>query len=176
MRHALLFILFAQLASAQGVPNVPQTPGELLSGPNAPQQGRTAVLAYHNGILFTVPEVPSSEAGSDYLIRTWSIADPRNPVQLGTHGQTPHGFSAHGYLKSGDRLILATWQDYVYRPTGPTTFVRERFQDVWPDMFPGGDRGALFKPWGVTVLSQYQASTDPVVLYRGAQTLATWNH
>ena len=38
-----------------GFPNVAQTPGAILSGLNAPEQGRTAVLAYHNGILYTVP-------------------------------------------------------------------------------------------------------------------------
>ena len=31
---------------AQGFPNVSQTPGALLSGLNAPQQGRTAIIAY----------------------------------------------------------------------------------------------------------------------------------
>ena len=46
----------AELVIAPGFPNEPQTPGAILSGLNAPQQGRTSVLAYHNGVLFTVPE------------------------------------------------------------------------------------------------------------------------
>jgi len=49
-------LLAAGVSSSQGFPNVPQTPGTLLSGLNAPQQGRTAIIAYHNGILFTLPE------------------------------------------------------------------------------------------------------------------------
>src|SRR5262249_19163560 len=61
---------------AVGFPNVPQTPGALLSGLNAPQQGRTAIIAYQDGILFTVPEVPSSQPGADFQVRSWDIRDP----------------------------------------------------------------------------------------------------
>jgi hypothetical protein len=67
-----------------GFPNVLRTPGELLSGLNAPQQGRTAVVAYHNGVLFTVPEAPASQPGSDLQVRTWSLADPADPEELAT--------------------------------------------------------------------------------------------
>ena len=77
----LTLTLAATRALGQGFPNVPQTPGTLLSGLNAPQQGRTAIIAYHNGILFTVPEVPSSQPGADFQVRTWNIANPAAPVQ-----------------------------------------------------------------------------------------------
>lgn len=37
---------------------------------NEPNQGRTAILAYHKGLLFTVPELPASQPGSDFEVRT----------------------------------------------------------------------------------------------------------
>ena len=89
-----------------GFPNVPQTPGTVLSGLNAPEQGRTAIIAYHNGILFTVPEIPSSEPGSDYQVRAWDLSDPTAPAVLDVYGTTPMPINAHGYLKSGDYLVL----------------------------------------------------------------------
>ncbi|HYD47459.1 MAG TPA: hypothetical protein VEB21_03895, partial [Terriglobales bacterium] len=85
-----------------GFPNVTQVPGAILSGLNAPQQGRTAVLAYHNGILFTVPEVPASQPGADFEVRTWDIRNPRQPVQLATWGRTRMPINAHGFFYSGD--------------------------------------------------------------------------
>ena len=116
--------LAAQPPVVPGFPNVPQTAGALLSGLNAPQQGRTAILAYHNGILFTVPEVPASAPNSDFLVRTWSLADPAAPVVLGTHGVTPMPINAHGYLSSGDYLVLAVPSDAPdARVVGPAPFI-----------------------------------------------------
>ena len=78
--------LAAQPPVVPGFPNVPQTAGRAaLSGLNAPQQGRTAIIAYHNGVLFTVPEVPASQPGSDFQVRTWNITEPgRVRSQLAT--------------------------------------------------------------------------------------------
>ena len=83
-------------AGGAGFPNVPQTPGTLLAGLIAPNQGRTAILAFHNGILFSVPEAPSSEPGSDLQVRSWDLADPLHPAQLATWGITPMPINAHG--------------------------------------------------------------------------------
>jgi len=73
-------LISAPLAAA-GFPNVPQTPGTLLAGLLAPNQGRTAILAYHNGILFSVPEVPSSEPGAR--------PSRRQPAKSGTRMSAP---------------------------------------------------------------------------------------
>ena len=78
----------ATSSHGQGFPNVPQTPGAILSGLNAPQQGRTAILAYHNGLLYTVPEEPSSQPGADFQVRTWDLSDPSNPVIMENLGTT----------------------------------------------------------------------------------------
>ena len=95
-------------AVTPGFPNLAQVPGAVLSGLNAPGQGRTAIIAYHNGVLFTVPEVPSSQPGADFLVRTWDISDPTEPLQLATWGVTPMPINAHGYMKSGEYLILGS--------------------------------------------------------------------
>ncbi|MEM7396111.1 MAG: hypothetical protein AAF492_27570 [Verrucomicrobiota bacterium] len=100
---SLLFLFLPVHSYAAGFPNVPQTPGALLSGLNAPEQGRTAILCFHNGILFTIPEIPSSQPGADFQVRTWNIANPTNPVVIAQHGMTPEPISAHGYFKSGER-------------------------------------------------------------------------
>ena len=91
-----------------GFPNVAQTAGAVLSGLNAPQQGRTAIIAYHNGVLFTVPEVPSSQPGADFQVRTWDITNPRAPVERQQWGVTPMPINAHGYFHSGEYLILGS--------------------------------------------------------------------
>ena len=99
----LLGSLLVTNALAQGVPNVFLTPGELISGPNAPEAGRTAVIAFHGDMLITFPEAPGSPPG-DYLVRAWDISSPANPQVTQVLGYTQHGYMAHGFIKSGERL------------------------------------------------------------------------
>ena len=173
----LLPVLVTSAALAAGFPNVPQTPGTLLSGLNAPQQGRTAILAFHNGLLFTVPEVPSSQPGADFLVRTWDIADPTAPVELETLGITPMPINAHGYFKSGPYLILGpNWP-----PESPWSFLAGAYGTVERTAFPGlqgaGVRGNLFQPWfvGDTYWSYGEVSGDATIARDGV-TLGTWDH
>jgi hypothetical protein len=156
---------------------VPQTPGAILSGLNAPQQGRTAILAYHNGLLFTVPELPASEPGSDFQVRTWDISDPTDPVELATLGISPMPINAHGYFKSGDYLVIGpNWP-----PQAPWSFRAAAFGTVTRTDFPGlsgaGVRGNLFQPWfvGDTWWSYGEVGGDAVIELRG-QELARWDH
>lgn len=165
-------------AIAQGFPNVAQTPGTLLSGLNAPQQGRTAIIAYHNGLLFTVPEQPSSQPGSDFQVRTWDLSDPTNPVQLATLGITPQPINAHGYFKSGDYLVLGSnWPPeapWSFRAT-PTFGVVQRTE--FPNHQGAGVRGNLFQPWfvGETYWS-YGEVAGNATIERDFQVLAEWDH
>ena len=165
------------LASQPGFPNEWQTAGEVLSGLNAPEQGRTAIIAYHNGVLFTVPEIPSSQPGSDYLVRTWDLADPRQPIELATWGITPMPINAHGYFKSGDYLVLGSnWppeEPWSFLATDPLTVERTTF----PDLLCAGVRGCLFQPWfvGDTWWSYNTIEGDAYIELDG-QRLATWDH
>ena len=160
-----------------GFPNVQQTAGAILSGLNAPQQGRTTVIAYHNGVLFTVPEVPGSQPGSDVQVRSWSIADPRHPVELRQWGTTPMPINAHGYFHSGDYLILGSnWppgSEWSFRATGPLTVQRTAF----PELTCAGARGCLFGPWYIsgTYWSYGEVSGD-TELYLDWNLLARWDH
>jgi YVTN family beta-propeller protein len=160
-----------------GFPNVAQIPGEILSGLNAPQQGRTAIIAYHNGVLFTVPEVPASQPGADFRVRSWNISNPSNPVQIADWGVTPMPINAHGYLHSGDYLVLgANWPpggEWSFRATAPLTVQRAAF----PDLDCAGVRGCLFQPWfvGDTFWSYNAVGGDAWISLRWNE-LARWDH
>ncbi len=158
-------------------PNVAQVPGTVLSGLNAPQQGRTAIIAYHNGVLFTVPEVPASQGGSDFQVRTWDLADPAAPVQLATWGVTPMPVNAHGYLSSGDYLVLgANWP-----PEAPWSFQAAGNFGVtrtsYPDLLCAGVRGCLFAPWFVgDTWWSYGEIEGNATLSRNWVEFASWDH
>lgn len=171
-------------ASAQppvGFPNVPQTAGQVLSGLNAPQQGRTALLAYHNGLLFTVPEVPSSQPGADFLVRTWDMRDPTAPVEIHDFGVTPMPINAHGYFKGGDYLVLgsnwppeAPWSFQASLGPNPADWVT---RTTFPGLLCAGVRGCLFQPWfvGDTYWSYGEIEGDAFISFDGSQ-LASWDH
>ena len=169
---------FPRKGTIGGFPNAPQTPGMVLSGLNAPDQGRTAIIAYHNGLLFTVPEQPASAPGSDFLVRIWDISDPVNPVVVDDQlGITQHPINAHGYLKSGDYLTIGpNWPPeapWSFRADGPASVAREEN----PDLLCAGVRGCLFQPWfvGDTFWSYNEVSGDASIALHG-NTLATWDH
>lgn len=179
---ALLVLLAAQGALAQippviaGFPNVAQTPGTVLSGLNAPSQGRTAIIAYHEGVLFTVPEVPASQPGADFQVRTWDIRDPRNPIELRQWGVTPMPVNAHGYFHSGPYLILGSnW------PPGSEWSFRSQNgaiqRTAFPDLMCAGTRGCLFGPWYVndTYWSYGEISGDAEI-YLDWQLRGRWDH
>ncbi len=174
---AILCLTLASIAAAQGFPNVAQTPGAILSGLNAPQQGRLAIIAYHNGLLFTVPEQPSSQPGSDFQVRTWDISDPTNPAILDSLGITPQPINAHGYFKSGDYLVIGpNWPPeapWSFRANGAGTVERTEF----PGLMGPGVRGQLFQPWyvGDTYWSYNEVSGNAFIEFEGNR-LSEWDH
>lgn len=193
---ALTFVvLAARITAGQefpsvpvGFPNVPQVPGTLLSGLNAPEQGRTAVIAYHGGVLFTIPEIPSSQPGADWQVRTWDISDPSSPVELAQWGTTPHPISAHGYTKVDRHLVAGPnwppggeWTFRVADANDPTSVVRE--SSLGGEC--AGGRGCLFQPWyvGDTYWSYNEVGGDAHILRLTDQCswgcvtpLAEWDH
>jgi hypothetical protein len=183
-------------ALSQGFPNNQYAPGQvgmLLSGPHAPRQGRTAILAWHNGLLYTVPEVPSSfttqALPADYQVRSWNLANPANPQVVETLGLTRQPVSAHGYLYAGNQLIIGDNQ-----PTPETSWAftatnvyGQNTRGMWADQ-PGGsdggigDRGRLYHPFHATMWWSYNPVSGNAVLSRlgggnnSNQPLATWDH
>jgi hypothetical protein len=175
--NAALFIVpvaaSTALAQGPGFPNVQQVPGTLLSGPNLRSMGRTAVIAFHQGVLFTIPEIPSSAPDSDFLVRTWDISNPRSPVVLDTWGTTPHGFQAHGYLKSGQYLIVDAAGDNTYRSIGPGRFEKI---DYPGGLSARGGRSAVMQPWTSTSWWTYKEVSGNAILAKGGTQLASWDH
>jgi DNA-binding beta-propeller fold protein YncE len=148
-----------------GFANVARSEGELLAGPFATQDGRMAILAWHNGVLFSVPEMPSSQPGSNFQARMWNLSDPTDPrliVQTapadaaGSIGITPQPVNAHGYLHLGQNMQTGTPGHYLvlgsdFPPQAPWSF---RAQSGVPGVLRqasgnlgAGVRGDLFQPW-----------------------------
>ena len=178
---ASLALLLVPGAVAQPVvprfPNVPQTPGAILSGLNAPNQGRTAIIAYHNGVLFTVPEIPASQPGSDGQVRTWDLTDPSHPVEMAQLGITPMPVNAHGYLSSGDYLVLGSnWPPeapWSFRAAGNFGTTRV----AYPDLLCAGVRGCLFAPWFVgDTWWSYNTISGNATISRNWNEYASWDH
>ena len=167
--------------SVGGFPNIPQTAGTLLSGNNLPNQGRVAIIAFHNGILYTVPEHPSSQPGSDLISRSWDISDPTNPQVLETFGTDAlGGIMAHGHLKSGDYLVIGgNWP-----PSTPGSFISTAQYGVntrteYPELNCIGERGCLFQPWGASSFWSYDAVSGDARLWFGDYNtglMAQWDH
>jgi cytochrome c peroxidase len=162
---------------AVGFPNVAQTPGAILSGLNAPTQGRTAIIAYQDGILFTVPEVPASQPGADFQVRSWDIRDPTRPIELARWGVTPMPINAHGYFHSGPYLVLGSnWPpggEWSFRVSPTRVVTRTSF----PELTCAGARGCLFGPWYIndTYWSYGEVGGDAEI-YLDWDLLARWDH
>jgi PKD repeat protein len=120
----LLLCAITAVAHAGDFPNVTQVPGTLLNGPIHPQQGRTAIVAWHGGRVVSVPEAPGSQNGADLRVRIVNISDPANP-QVTVMPYAAGGLSAHGYLQYGRYLWISghevTPGSGVYRDSLYTT-------------------------------------------------------
>lgn len=178
-RNCLLpFALFGVSVSAfgQGFPNVPRTEGELLTPLLVPNQGRTAIIAWHNGWIYTAPEAPSSQPGSDIQARRWNFADLSNVIVEEVLGTSPMPILAHGYLKMGNNLVLGSnWPPeapWSFEATAPNVNVRTEtpgLEGVW-------NRGHLYQPWGATTFWSYSDVNFPLELTFGGVVQASWDH
>lgn len=196
LRVTLLTFLSVANVSAQtvpwpgnpGFPNVPQTAGALLSGPNAPMQGRTAIIAYHNGVVFTAPELPASQPGSDFQVRMWNLSNPSAPQVIDRLGGPLLGESrmpvnAHGYIHRDGYLVLGdNWPagmiwSFRAQP-GVPGLTREAFAHLGVIQ-----RGDVFQPWYASGFWSYMGVGGNAELRiggnewnPGSQLLASWDH
>jgi len=120
--------------------------------------GRTAVIAYHGDMLITFPEIPGGPPG-DNRIRAWDISDPSNPVATQVLGVTRHGFMAHGFMKTGDRINSG----YTLTVDNDGR-VSEADQDL---SFPrrGWGHSGMSRPWGVTDFWSYGDTSQPAEIH-----------
>ncbi len=197
LRIVILAVALSSQAPAQstttdwptgiGFPNVPRTEGQLLAGPFGVTDGRGAIIAWHNGVLFTSPESPSSNPGSTIQARMWNISDPGNPRIIvnapanaqGSLGTSPMAINAHGYFHVGQNmatgaaghwLVLgADWPPeapWSFRATaGQVGITRQASQH-----FGAGVRGQLYGPWFIdqTWWSYGQVSGQAQIYTNGA--------
>ncbi|MBI2425159.1 MAG: Ig-like domain-containing protein [Candidatus Hydrogenedentes bacterium] len=103
----LLLAAIAHTAHGQGFPNVARTPGDLLAGPIAPEQGRTAIVGWHGERIVSVPEAPGSQVGADLQIRIVSLENLDGTGPEVTVVPAPaSGFHAHGYYQTGPYMFV----------------------------------------------------------------------
>ncbi|MBL8298019.1 MAG: Ig-like domain-containing protein [Rhodanobacteraceae bacterium] len=147
-----------------GFPNIARTEGQLLAGPFGVTDGRGAIIAWHNGVLFTSPEAPSSNPGSTIQARMWNISDPANPRIIvnapanaqGSLGSSPMAINAHGYFHVGQNMATGAAGHWLvlgsdWPPESPWSFRATAGQvgitRVASQHFGAGVRGQLFAPW-----------------------------
>lgn len=172
----VLGLLLAQSGLGQGFPNVPQTAGARLTPLVGTNNGRMAIIAYHNGWLYTSPESPDSLAGSDIQARRWNISNLGNVYVEEVLGVSPQAVNAHGYFNVGDRLVLGpnnAGSSWTFRAASPG--VNER--GPMAGLGNVGVRGSLFYPWfiGPTYWSYNAVEGNAELSLRG-QVLSSWDH
>ncbi|MCU0755715.1 MAG: PKD domain-containing protein [Xanthomonadales bacterium] len=166
-----------------GFPNVPRTEGQLLAGPFAVNDGRGAILAWHHGILFSVPEAPASNPGSNLQVRMWNLMDPTQPRIIvnapanaqGSLGTTQMPINAHGYFFVGQHMQTGAAGPFLvigadWPPETPWSF---RAQSGVPGVtrqasghLGAGVRGSLQQPWHIEqTYWSYGAVSGPVQIY-----------
>jgi len=145
-----VFVLGLQGA---GFPNIdrPAAGALLTPGRIATTDGRMAIIAWHNGLIYTVPESPGSLPGSDLQVRSWDIADPTAPVELETFGVTHHPVMAHGYFYHNNQMILGNNFPEPMSFTATDTYgvnLNEPFAELDPVGGVGG-HGSMYHPFNV---------------------------
>ncbi|UXI65857.1 PKD domain-containing protein [Tahibacter amnicola] len=184
-----------------GFPNIARTEGELIAPRFAGQDGRMAILAWHNGVLVSVPEAPDSAQGSNLQVRLWSLMNPAAPLRIvnapadanGSLGLTPMPINAHGYLYLGQNMETGAAGPFLvigadWPPSAPWSL---RAQNGVPGVtrevsgtLGAGVRGDLFQPWfvGDTWWSYNPISGNATLRFGGnqfnpgSQLLATFDH
>ncbi len=184
---SLIWLLASWSVRGAGFENIPRAAaGQLLTPARiAATHGRTAIIAWHNGLVYTAPEPPGSAPGSDIQARSWDFADPANPVELANLGTSPAPVMAHGYFYRNNLLVLGP-----NFPVGwsfdatPTYGVNNRvaFTEMNPQRGVGG-RGAMFHPFLVdpTFWVYNDFAQDAFIRRHNTQTgqwqsYATWDH
>lgn len=169
-------LVLPKSVSGQGFPNVQQVAGARLTPLLGTNNGRMAIIAYHNGWLYTSPESPDSLSGSDIQARRWDISDLANVQVEEVLGVSPQAVNAHGYFNIGDRLVLGpnnAGSSWSFRAVSPG--VNER--GPLPGLGNAGVRGSLFYPWfiGPTYWSYNAVEGNAELSLRG-QVLSSWDH
>ncbi|MGJ8641201.1 MAG: Ig-like domain-containing protein [Opitutaceae bacterium] len=189
-RWAICFIIsifLVQVAFTAGFQNIdrPGETGNMIAPPFALGDGRSAIMAWHNGLLYSIPEQPGSADDSSYLVRSWDFSDLAAPIPLGEYGITQHPVLAHGYLYRNNTLILG--DNFEINRSFEATDVygvnlNVPFTEMDPPIGVNG-HGVMYHPFNPTPsYSSYQGNQEDAEFRRMNpetgiwETLATWDH
>ncbi|MEQ1859665.1 MAG: Ig-like domain-containing protein [Chthoniobacteraceae bacterium] len=177
----------APVAMGAGFPNIARpVAGELLTPARiAATDGRTAIIAWHNGLIYTAPEAPGSAPGSSVLARSWDFSDPANPAVIETLGTSHMPVMAHGYFYRNNQLVIGnnfpTQMSFAATATyGVNT--RGPFAELY-QAGGVGQRGSMFHPFNAdpTFWSYNDFVQNANLRRRNIQTgqwqnFANWDH
>jgi chitodextrinase len=156
--------LLSRAALCGDFPNVTQVPGTLINGPIAPEQGRTAIVAWHGGRIISVPEAPGSQDGADLRVRITNINDLNNPV-VTVMPYAASGFNAHAYFQYGPYFFVGphetvpgngNYRDSLYT-TGPGVFQERNMEDQAGLPIGTYTRSGTQSPWGARMWWSYDS-------------------
>ena len=178
---AVSFLVAEGIRAQSQIPNVEQVPGRLLAGPFATGDGRTAVLAIHEGYLWQSPESPGSLAESNLLVRAWDISSvvggtpetrQLNVVQKQVFGVSAMPIDAHGSVKSNEHLHLGSFNRSYRLDLETGDFV----QETRPPWLYAHTFGNVFSPWGMNKFDTYTPPLGFAQFRKVDAVLATWDH
>ena len=179
-------LLTCGAARAADFPNVAQTPGALLNGPIAPEQGRTAIVAWHGGRIISVPEPPGSQNGADLRVRIVNISNPASP-QITVMPYQCGGFNSHGYFHYGPYLFIGghetapgsgVYRDSLYLNGASGNFLERNMEpDAGLPIGTYGRAGAQ-SPWGARHYWSYGDISGPawLAIRRNGEYTHDWNN
>jgi sugar lactone lactonase YvrE len=172
----LSLAIFATSLSSAELSNQTEETGVLFKHV-APEMGRLAVIDIIGDYVITIPEAPSSPAGSDWIIRAWDFSDPHNPVEVMQFGRTNHPFLAHGSVKRGNELFIGGF----WEPGGAFDTVRANEDGTlshvrWsgPDMH--WSKGGMMHPWSGEHFWSYGDVGGNAWIGLDGETTAEWDH
>lgn len=176
VRTSWLFLLVSALCCSNLIaapfPNTNQpTPGTLLSH-TAPEMGRLAIIEVLGDYVITIPEMPSSPAGSDFIVRAWDISDPSNPREAYRFGETKHPVLAHGVVKRNNELYIGGYPNNAIRLNANGTLSHVPWSG--PNMHWG--KGGMMHPWSANNWWSYGTVSGNAWLALDRVETANWDH
>lgn len=167
---ALLILFALQSASAQFL-NESATPGELISKSH-PELGRLSTIEILGDYVIAIPEIPSSTAEGDFIVRALDISDPANPVTVQTFGQTAHPILAHGTYKRGNEVYLGGFPNDAVRLEEDGSLTHTR----WSGPDAHFNKSGMMHPWAARHWWSYGNVTGLSWLQLDGEVTAEWDH
>lgn len=165
-----IFLFALQGASAQFL-NQSTTPGELISKSH-PELGRLTTIEVLGDYIIAIPEIPSSTAEGDFIVRALDISDPANPVTVQTFGRTAQPILAHGTYKRGNEVYLGGFPNDAVRLEEDGSLTHTR----WSGPDAHFNKSGMMHPWAARHWWSYGNVTGLSWLQLDGEVTAEWDH